>query len=127
LKQRTDKELLAFDFTSHASPVDLAARVAPGLFYVSCALLCHRYDQVVLNVLGDQLLYDSMFATDFDRSDVFRASCFGGPRCQTLLIAISNVIRTSEPLAVDRLQNLGSYSFSFFALPWLQTEFVPVK
>ena len=30
--QRTDTELLAFDFTSLGSPVDLAARVAPGLF-----------------------------------------------------------------------------------------------
>jgi hypothetical protein len=32
LIQRTDTESLAFDFTSQASPVDLAARVAPGLF-----------------------------------------------------------------------------------------------
>jgi hypothetical protein len=68
-----------------------------------------------------------MFATDFDRSDVFRASPFGGPCCQTLLIANPNVIRTFEPLDVDKLQNLGSYSFLFFALPWSQPEFVPVK
>jgi hypothetical protein len=32
LIQGTDTELLAFDFTSQASPVDLAARDAPGLF-----------------------------------------------------------------------------------------------